>query len=50
MTVSMPDVISGVLPFLEFSFLFKLPAVAAVAFGLICGLLMGPRTAGWSHG
>jgi fructose transport system permease protein len=45
-TVSMPDVISGVLPFLEFSFLFKLPPVAAVAFGLICGLLMGAAN-GW---
>jgi fructose transport system permease protein len=43
-TVSMPDVISGVLPFLEFSFLFKLPPVAAVP-SACCGLLMGAN--GW---
>jgi fructose transport system permease protein len=40
-TISMPDVISGILPFLEFSFVFKLPPVLAVVFGLVCGTLMG---------
>ena len=45
-TISMPDVISYYVPALEFSFLFKLPAVAAVAFGLLCGLLMGAAN-GW---
>jgi len=45
-TISMPDVIAQHLPFLEFSFLFKLPPALAVAFGLLCGLLMGAAN-GW---
>ncbi|NJS38926.1 MAG: ABC transporter permease [Rhodobacteraceae bacterium] len=45
-TISMPDFISAYLPFLEFSFLFKLPPALAVAFGLLCGLLMGAAN-GW---
>jgi fructose transport system permease protein len=40
-TLSMPDVITQYLPFLEFEVLFKLPPGLAVAFGLLCGLLMG---------
>ena len=40
-TLSMPDFISGWLPFLEFTVLFKLPPALAVAFGLLCGLGMG---------
>jgi fructose transport system permease protein len=45
-TISMPDLISYYVPFLEFSFVFKLPAALAIAFGLLCGLLMGALN-GW---
>jgi fructose transport system permease protein len=45
-TLSMPDAVSALLPFLEFTLVFKLPPALAVAFGLACGLLMGAIN-GW---